>query len=62
VAERYSNFIWACSTWVHQPQRSELEQLVPAAVDSVAASWEEGGRGGGLLLGEALTQQVTKLL
>lgn len=58
----FSNFIWACSEWGHQLQHSELEQLVPAAVDSICADWPDPGRGGALLLGEGLTRQVSALL
>ncbi|PRW60733.1 5-enolpyruvylshikimate-3-phosphate synthase [Chlorella sorokiniana] len=36
---------------------SELEQLVPAAVDSICGDWPEPGRGGALQLVEALTWQ-----
>lgn len=31
----FANFIWACSEWGHRLKCSELEQLVPAAVDHI---------------------------
>ena len=55
---RFASLIWACSTWGHRLQHSELEQLVPVAVDSIAADWPEPGRGGALRLADALTRQV----
>ena len=58
VGVGFTNFIWACSEWGHQLQPGELEQLVPAAVDPIGAGWPEPGRGGALMLVEALTQQV----
>ncbi|PRW60544.1 alpha beta-hydrolase isoform B [Chlorella sorokiniana] len=54
----FGNFIWACSSWGHRLQRSELEQLVPAAVDNVCGNWAEKDRGGALQLCEALTRQA----
>ncbi|KAI7836191.1 hypothetical protein COHA_009917 [Chlorella ohadii] len=45
------------SAWIGSATESELEQLVLAAVDSMAADWEKGGRGGGLRFGDALTRQ-----
>ena len=63
VAEvRFTTLVWACSRWGHRLQCCELEQLVPAAVDTIAAGWAEGGRGGALRLAEALTRQVGSLL
>ncbi|PRW60220.1 Tbc2 translation chloroplastic [Chlorella sorokiniana] len=53
----FGSFIWACSSWSHRLQRSELEQLVPAAVDSICADWPEPGRGGALRLVEAMARQ-----
>lgn len=57
IPERYGCFIWACSTWGHRLPRSALEQLVPAAVDSICCA-DSSGRGGANQLVEALTRQV----
>ncbi|KAI7839981.1 hypothetical protein COHA_006302 [Chlorella ohadii] len=60
-AQALSKFLWGLAelqnTWGHQLQRGELEQLVPAAIDTVAAAWEQRGRGGAVLLAVALTRQ-----
>ena len=58
ASARFASLIWACSHWGYRLQRSELEQLVPVAADPITAGWEEGGRGGGLQLVEALTRQA----
>ena len=55
----FANFIWACSEWGHRLRGRELEQLVPAAVDNICATWPEPGRGSALLLAEGLTRQVS---